>query len=99
MKSGPFLLVVLGNTCPIAVWIAKLIPSSQQRWKINVHINLETRSTKAITREEGYDRVGSFVRSFGGSEDKFGDIQAMHFDAEGQFYVCEWNTNRVQVFK
>ena len=49
-----------------------------------------------------FDKDGGFVRSFGGSGDQpgqFGNIQAMHFDAEGQLYVCEWKTNRVQVFK
>ncbi len=49
-----------------------------------------------------FDRMGSFVRSFGGPGDKpgqFGNIQAMHFDYEGHLYICEWNTNRVQVFQ
>ena len=49
-----------------------------------------------------FDKTGSFVRSFGGPGEqpgRFGDIQAMHFDNEGKLYVCEWKTNRVQVFQ
>lgn len=49
-----------------------------------------------------FDSEGSFVRSFGGPGDQagqFGDIQAMHFDRQGNLYVCEWETNRVQVFR
>ena len=49
-----------------------------------------------------FDKEGAFVRSFGGAGDQagqFGDIQAMHFDHQGNLYVCEWKTNRVQVFQ
>lgn len=49
-----------------------------------------------------FAKNGEFVRSFGGSGDqpgKFGDIRGMQFDSHGHLYVCEWETNRVQVFQ
>ena len=49
-----------------------------------------------------FDKKGVFMRSFGGPGDQlgsFGNIQAMHFDCRGMLYVCEWKTNRVQIFQ
>ena len=49
-----------------------------------------------------FDKKGSFVRSFGGPGDQpgqFEDIQGMHIDSQGHLYVCDWKTNRVQVFQ
>ena len=49
-----------------------------------------------------FNRRGDFVRTFGGPGDKpgqFRDIRGMHIDKYGQLYVCEWITNRIQVFR
>ena len=49
-----------------------------------------------------FDKEGNFVRSFGGSGNQpgqFGHIRGMHIDSQGQLYVCDWETNQVQVFQ
>ena len=49
-----------------------------------------------------FNRRGDFVKTFGGPGDKpgqFRDICGMHIDKYGQLYVCEWITNRIQVFR
>ena len=49
-----------------------------------------------------FSKDGEFVMSFGGygSElGKFSTIRGMHIDKRGLLYVCEWITNRIQVFQ
>jgi len=49
-----------------------------------------------------FDKEGNFLRQFGshGSElGQFNQIKGMHIDREGHLYVCEWTSNRIQIFQ
>ena len=49
-----------------------------------------------------FDKQGAFLRQFGsyGSElGQFNQIRGMHIDRKGQLYICEWMSNRIQIFQ
>ena len=49
-----------------------------------------------------FDKLGTFLRQFGsyGSElGQFNQIRGMHIDCKGQLYICEWMSNRIQIFE
>ena len=49
-----------------------------------------------------FDKKGNFTRTFGsyGSElGQFNLIRGMHVDRFGDLYVCEWTSNRIQIFR
>ena len=49
-----------------------------------------------------FNKEGKFVRSFGAHGEEPGEfylIRGMHVDKKDRLYVCEWTTNRVQVFQ
>ena len=49
-----------------------------------------------------FDKEGNFLRQFGsyGSElGQFNQIKGMHVDQKGHLYVCEWTSNRIQIFQ
>ena len=55
-----------------------------------------------MCRISTFTKHGVFVRVFGGNgpePGKFGLIRGICFDSDKKLYVCEWQTNRVQIFQ
>ena len=49
-----------------------------------------------------FDKQGTFLGQFGsyGSEfGQFNQIRGMHIDRKGRLYICEWMSNRIQIFE
>ena len=48
-----------------------------------------------------FDKEGEFIRAFGGYGEEPGQfalIRGLHIDEHGMLYVCEWKTDRIQIF-
>ena len=58
--------------------------------------------SEGIGRISIFAKNGAFIRQFGehGMElGKFGMIRGIWVDTNKKIYVCEWQTNRVQIFQ